>query len=338
MTSYIARRFLSMLLVLLAVSIVTFFIMLQIPGSPFDSDKNVPDSVIRQLEAKYNLDQPPVIQYLHYMEDLTVPRITPDRLEPDSSGIVDDYLINIPLLGDNTFRWMNFGPTYRSPSRSVNDIFRDHLPVSFQLGLAAFTVAIVIGIPAGVIAGLRRNTWLDYAAMSVALIGVSVPAIVSGPIMRYFFGVELRWVPPTGWGTIGHMILPAIALGFSASAILARLTRASLLQVFNEDYIRTARAKGLTERVVVSYHALKNALIPVITILGPLFAALVTGTFVVERVFGIPGLGEFFITSIGNRDYPVIMGTTLLYGSFLVFANLIVDLVYAVLDPRIRYT
>lgn len=338
MTGYIVRRLLSMVVVLFAVSVLTFFIMLQIPGSPFDSDKNVPDSVIRQLEAKYNLDEPPVIQYIQYMEDLVVPRITPRQITPDASGIVDDYLININLPGDNALRWLNFGPSYRSPSRSVNDIFRDHLPVSFQLGVAAFMVAVVVGVPAGVIAGLRRNTAIDYLAMSIALLGVSIPAIVSGPIMRYLFGVQMRILPPTGWGTIQHVILPAIALGFSASAILARLTRASLLQVLNEDYIRTARAKGVAERIVVSYHALKNALIPVVTILGPLFAALVTGTFVVELVFGIPGLGEFFISSIGNRDYPVIMGTTLLYGSFLVVANLVVDLVYAALDPRIRYS
>ena len=339
MIGYIIRRLLSMVVVLLAVSVLTFFIMLQIPGNPFDnSDKNIPDAVIRQLEARYGLDQPPHMQYLAYMEDLVVPRVTERDLVADSRGIVEDYLVNIDVPGtESTFRWMNFGPSYRSKSRSVNDIFRDNLPVSFQLGVAAFIIALTVGIPAGVMAGLHRNTWIDYVSIGIALIGVSVPAIVSGPLLRYYFGVNLKILPPTGWGTWQHIVLPAIALGFSSSAILARLTRASLLQVLNEDYIRTARSKGLSERVVVTMHALRNALIPVVTILGPLFAALVTGTFVVELVFGIPGMGEFFISSIGNRDYPVIMGTTLLYGSFLVFANLIVDLTYAALDPRIKY-
>jgi ABC-type dipeptide/oligopeptide/nickel transport system permease component len=174
--------------------------------------------------------------------------------------------------------------------------------------------------------------------MGLAIIGVSVPVIVSGPILRYFFGVQLKVLPPTGWGTFQHIIMPAFALGFTSSALLARLTRASLLQVLNEDYIRTARAKGLKERTVILLHALKNSMIPVVTVLGPLFAFLVTGSFVTEIIFGIPGLGEFFVSSITNRDYPVIMGTTLLFGFILVAANLVVDLVYAWLDPRISYS
>lgn len=338
MTGYIVRRILAMIVVLFAVSLLTFFFMQLIPGSPFDGEKNIPPAVIRQLEAKYNLDQPVWMQYLSYMDDLVVPRLTPDPVPPGPGGVVEDYLINVDLPGtDQWLRWMNFGPSYRSSSRSVNDIFRRHLPISFQLGLAAIVVSVTIGIPTGIAAGLYRNTWVDYASMSIALLGVSVPAIVSGPILRYVFGVWLQVLPPTGWGTFEHIILPAFALGFGSSALLARLTRASLLQVLNEDYIRTARAKGLSERVVIGLHALKNSMIPVFTVMGPLFAALVTGTFVVELVFGIPGLGEFFITSIGNRDYPVIMGTTLLYGFFLVVANFIVDLMYGVLDPRIVY-
>jgi ABC-type dipeptide/oligopeptide/nickel transport system permease component len=173
--------------------------------------------------------------------------------------------------------------------------------------------------------------------MSIAIVGVSLPVIISGPILRYFFGVQLGILPPTGWGTLEHMILPAFALGFANSALLARLTRASLLQVLNEDYIRTARAKGLSERVVIGLHALKNSLIPVVTILGPLFAFLITGSFVTEIIFGIPGLGQFYITSITNRDYPVIMGVTLLFGAFLILANMFVDLLYALIDPRIQY-
>jgi len=336
MTQYVIRRILIMFGVLIVVSVMTFLFMRLIPGNPFDSERTMPERTIQQLEAKYNLDQPLHMQYLNYMGDIIIPRITENEIE---NSVLNDYLINIYIPGvDQTLRWMNFGPTYSSPSQTVNDIFKARFPVSFQLGIAAMIVALTIGIPAGIIAALNRNTAWDYASMGVAIIGVSVPVIVSGPVFRYIFGVQLKLLPPTGWGTFEHLIMPAFALGFTSSAILARLTRASLLQVLNEDYIRTARSKGLPERTVVLLHALKNSLIPVVTIIGPLFAALVTGSFVTEIIFGIPGLGEFFVTSITNRDYPVIMGTTLLYGFILVFANLVVDVVYAWVDPRISYS
>jgi ABC-type dipeptide/oligopeptide/nickel transport system permease component len=250
---------------------------------------------------------------------------------------------------------MNFGPSYTSRSRTVNDIFKQQLPISAQLGLMALLLALLIGVPLGILAALRQNTFFDYVGMSVAIFGVSVPVIVLGPLLVWIFGVTLKWLPPTGWGAkppyvlgffpsqIGpdffkYAIMPAVGLGLGSSAIIARLTRASLLQTVREDYIRTARAKGLAERVVIVRHALKNSLIPVATILGPMFAGLVTGTFVTETIFGIPGMGRYFVTSITNRDYPVIMGTILLYAMFLVVANLLVDIVYAFLDPRIRYT
>jgi ABC-type dipeptide/oligopeptide/nickel transport system permease component len=218
----------------------------------------------------------------------------------------------------------------------VNDVFRENLPISFQLGLYAFLVAVVVGVPLGVIAALKQNTFWDYIAMTVAIFGVSVPVIVLGPILIWLFAVQNTWFMPTGWGHWRQMVLPSIALGLGSSAIMARLTRASLLQVIREDYIRTARAKGLQDRVVVIRHAFRNALIPVITIMGPIFAVLVTGTFVTETVFGIPGMGKYFVTSITNRDYPVIMGTILLFAGMIVIANLLVDIVYAWLDPRIR--
>jgi ABC-type dipeptide/oligopeptide/nickel transport system permease component len=222
------------------------------------------------------------------------------------------------------------------------------------LGLFAMALAILIGMPLGILAALKQNTFWDYGGMGIAIIGVSVPVIVLGPILVYIFGVNLKWLPPTGWGSkppyllgflptqfgvqyIRYALLPVVALGMGSSALIARLTRASLLQVVREDYVRTARAKGLHERTVIMRHALKNSLIPVITILGPLTAALVTGTFVTESIFGIPGMGRYFVTSITNRDYPVIMGTILLYAVFLVVANMFVDIIYAYLDPRIRY-
>jgi oligopeptide transport system permease protein len=237
-----------------------------------------------------------------------------------------------------TWHWLNFGPSYASRSQNVNDLFRNQLVVSAQLGLASIIVSAVIGIPLGVVAGLNRNTSADYFAMGVAILGVSVPVIVLGPVLRYV-AVQVDWLPVSGWGdNWRQIILPAFALGFAQSALLARLTRASMLQVLNEDYIRTARAKGLSERRVIIVHTLKNSMIPVVTVLGPLLAALVTGSFVTETIFAIPGIGRYFITSVTNRDYPVIMGTILIYAFFLVLANMIVDVVYALLDPRIRYT
>lgn len=332
------RRIFWMILVLFVVSVITFLLMRLVPGGPFNTERGVPEPIIRNLEQRYNLDAPLVIQYIDYVSGVLIPRIT----GPDfRRSVQEDYLINIDLpFGDEgtAFRWMNFGPSLTQRSRTVTGIISDSLPVSFQLGLAAMAVGITIGVPAGVLSALKRNTFYDYAGMGVAIMGVSIPAIILGPLLQYIVGVELHLLPVTGWGTLAHIIMPAFALGFAQSALIARLTRASLLQVLNEDYIRTARAKGLAERVVIGLHALKNALIPVVTILGPLAAALLTGTFVVELIFGIPGLGRFFVRSITNRDYTVIMGTVLLYTTFLVFANLLVDVMYAWIDPRIRYT
>jgi len=218
----------------------------------------------------------------------------------------------------------------------------------------AMILAVLIGLPLGLISALNQNTWIDYSGMGIAILGVSLPTIVLAPILVWIFGVGLKWLPPTGWGSkppyvlglfpsalgwdyFKYAILPVWVLGFGSSAIIARLTRASLLQTIGEDYIRTARAKGLNHRLVIFRHALRNSLIPVVTILGPMFAALITGTFVTELVFGIPGMGRYFVNSISNRDFPVIMGTVLLYAIFLVASNLGVDILYAYLDPRIRY-
>lgn len=338
MVKFIIRRMIWMLLVLFLVSIVTFALMHAVPGGPFDRERPIPKQTLEVLNKKFHLDEPMAVQYFYYVADILVPRITYGKIKPNAA---EDYLLVVPLpafMGDKaTFRWGNFGPTLKKRGRSVNDIFRENLPVSFALGTAALTIALVIGIPLGIISALKRNTYVDYAGMGVAILGVSIPVIVTAPLLQYVFAVVWKILPVTGWGTLQHLILPAFALGFVNSAILARLTRASLLQVMNEDYIRTARSKGLPERIVIIGHALRNSLIPVITIIGPLFAALVTGTFVIETVFGIPGLGRYFVTSITDRDYTVIMGTILLYAIFLVIANMLVDISYAWLDPRIRY-
>lgn len=344
MGTFIARRILWMMLVIFAVSAITFVLMHAVPGGPFDKEKKLPDHVIANLEKKYRLDQTLTQQYVEYMADILIPRITNGE---STRTTMSDFLFNIQLRGDDKtteeneaiyLRWMNWGPSYASRTRTVNDIFREQLPISFTLGVLALSLAVVVGVPLGILAGLNRNTPVDYLCMAIAIFGVSVPVIVMGPILIWLFAVQLRWLPPSGWGTVEQAILPTIALGGASTALLARLTRASLLQVLREEYITTARAKGLAERAVIGIHALKNALIPVATVLGPLFAALVTGTFVTETIFGIPGMGRYFITSITNRDYPVIMGTILLYAIFLVVANVIVDITYAWLDPRIRFT
>ena len=314
MGRYIIRRFLWMIPVLLFISIVTFALMHAVPGGPFDREKPLPAEIIANLNRHYGLDQPLWKQYTDYLGLTRNPA-------GDYAGVLQG----------------KFGPSYSSRSRTVNDILSDHLPVSAQLGAAALIISMGIGVPLGVLAALKQNSAWDYMSMTVAIFGVSVPNIVLGPIFILVFALTLKWFPVAGWGRIDQMIMPAVALGLGQSAIIARLTRASMLQVIREDYMRTARAKGLSERVVIVRHGLKNAFIPVATILGPMFAAVLTGTFVVEQIFAIPGMGKYFITSITNRDYPVVMGTVLLYAFVLVIANLLVDMTYAFLDPRIRF-
>ncbi len=335
---YIVRRALWMLFVLFVISVMTFLLMRLVPGGPFNTERGIPEAVKANLIARYNLDASLPEQYVDYMAGLVVPRFTDATYK---RSLIEDYAINIslPILGEGVaLRWMNFGPSLTNRSQSVTSMITDKLPVSIQLGAAALLVGVIIGVPLGIVSALNQNKFWDYFSMSIAVTGVSVPSIISGPLLQYIFGVRLGLLPVAGWGELNHLILPAFALGFIESALVARLTRASLLQVLGEDYIRTARAKGLSERVVIGFHALRNSLIPVITILGPLAAALLTGTFVVETIFGIPGLGRSFVNSIGNRDYTLIMGTVLLYALFLVIANLLVDITYALLDPRIRYT
>ncbi|MCD6520958.1 MAG: ABC transporter permease [Anaerolineae bacterium] len=314
MARYIVRRLLWMIPVLFFISIVTFALAHAVPGGPFDREKPLPAEIVANLNKYYGLDQPLWKQYTDYIGLTRNPA-------GEFAGVLEG----------------KFGPSYSSRSRTVNDIFRDHLPVSATLGLAALAIAVGMGVPLGVLAALKQNTFWDYLSMAVAIFGVSVPVIVLGPLFILIFALTLHWFPVAGWGRPSQMVMPSFALGLGSSAIIARLTRASMLQVIREDYIRTARAKGLSERMVIIRHALKNAFIPVATILGPMFAALVTGTFVTEQIFAIPGMGKYFITSITNRDYPVVMGTILLYAVFLVLANLVVDITYAFLDPRIQY-
>ncbi|MEN6478384.1 MAG: ABC transporter permease [Anaerolineales bacterium] len=314
MTRYIIRRLLWTIPVLLFISIITFALVHAVPGGPFDKEKARPAEIQANLLKHYGLDQPLWKQYTDYI-----------GITRNPSGKYAGIL-----------QW-DFGPSIAQRSRTVNEIFSAHLPVSATLGLVALLLAVGLGVPLGIIAALKQNSIWDYLSMAIAIVGVSVPAVVIGPLMILVFALLLGWFPVAGWGSLRYVVLPAVTLGLGSSAIIARLTRASMLQVIREDYIRTARAKGLSEKAIIVRHALKNAFIPVATVLGPMFAALVTGTFVVEQIFAIPGMGKYFITSITNRDYPVVMGTTLLYAVFLVAANLLVDITYAFLDPRIQY-
>ena len=303
-----------MIPVLFFISIVTFSLSHAVPGGPFDREKALPEEIIANLNKHYGLDQPLWKQYTDYM-----------GLTRNPSGEYAGLLEG------------KFGPSFSSRSRTVNDMFAAHLPVSATLGLIALAIAVGMGVPLGIVAALKQNSFWDYLSMTVAIFGVSVPSVVLAPLFILIFALTLGWFPVAGWGSPEKMVMPSVVLGLGSSAIIARLTRASMLQVIREDYIRTARAKGLSERVVIVRHALKNAFIPVATILGPRFAALVTGTLIVEQFFAIPGMGKYFVTSITNRDYPVVMGTILLYALFLVIANLAVDITYAFLDPRIQY-
>jgi len=305
MLSFIVRRILWLIPVLLVISMITFVLMLSVPGNPFEGtgERPLPPETVERLRAHYGLDDPIHVQYFRYMR-------------------------NLVLRGD-------LGPSYAT-TRSVNEMVAGGFPVSATLGLLGLVVALAIGIPLGVTSALNQNRAIDHFAMFFAMAGVSVPAMTSAPLLIWIFSINLGWLPVARWGTWQQAIMPAIILGIGPAAGLARLTRASMLQVIREDYIRTARAKGVPERRITIRHALKNALIPVITVLGPMFAGMVTGAVVVERIFAIPGMGGYFVGGVSSRDYPVIMGMVLVYTFFLVLSNLAVDLAYAWVDPRIR--
>ena len=346
MLRFLIRRMLGFIPILVLIAAVTFICARQIPGGPFDfvGDKSLPDSVIQNLEAKYHLDWPVWKQFVAYMigDELIIGGVTIFDLDPDNRGFSNGV-----LRGD-------LGPTFRYRGQTVNDIVRVTFPLSAQLGILSLLLGLIIGIPAGIVSALRQNSWVDYLATFIAVLGVSVPSLVLAPVFISFFALKLGWFPVANWGAkppymetmfapgfdwvnyFRHAVLPVVILGTGVSAVFARLMRASLLQVIREDYIRTARSKGLKERLVIYRHALKNGLIPVTTVIGPIFAGFVTGTLIVEQFFGLNGMGKLFVQSIGNRDYAMILGTTLIYSVILVFSNLLVDLTYGFLDPRIR--
>lgn len=303
MLKYILRRLASILLTLFVIVTITFFLMRIAPGNPFTSEKKIPPEIEANLMAHYGLDQPWYKQYFQ-------------------------YLIKVAT-------W-DFGPSFKYKGQTVNDLIADGFPVSLYLGLEALFIAVFFGILLGVFAAVRQNSWVDYSSMSLAVIGISVPSFIMAAVLQYIFAIKLQWFPIATWGSFKHTILPALALAMMPLAYIARLTRSTMLEVLNNDYIKTAKSKGFSERVIVYRHALRNSLLPVISYLGPLTANIITGSFVIEKIFGIPGLGAHFVQSITNRDYTVIMGVTTFYSIILLLAVLLVDIVYGLIDPRIK--
>ncbi|MBI2773733.1 MAG: ABC transporter permease [Chloroflexi bacterium] len=304
MLRYVIRRLLLLIPTLFFVALITFALAHAAPGSPFDKNENrpLPQSTIDRLNRLYGIDKPIHEQFILYMGNLL-------RLDLGSSLVKD---------------------------RTVGEIISSQFPVSAQLGLQALLLALAVSLPLGVISALKQNSGVDYASMLFATIGTTVPSFVIAIVAIYIFAVNLKLIPIVGWGTPKHMILPTIILSLGAMAFLTRITRASMLEAIRQDYVRTARSKGLSEQVVIVGHTLKNAMIPVATILGPATAGLITGSFIIETLFSVPGIGREFILSINRRDYPLIMGVFLLYAFLIAVANLTVDLVYGLIDPRIK--
>lgn len=303
MISLLLKRLVHAVIVVWIVATLTFVLLRLAPGGPFDSERKLPPEVIANLEAKYHLDEPIMQQYIRYLV-----------------GIVRADL----------------GPSYKYLDRGVTDIIRDTLPTSVLLGGLALVFVLLISFPAGLLAAYYRDSAIDRCCMFLATLGISLPNFILGALLIWFVALQLGLLQVGRWSDWSTTILPTITLGAAPAAYLAALLRSTLIESFNEDFVRTARAKGLKESVVVMKHAFFNSLIPVLTVVGPLTAALLTGSFVVEYVFAIPGMGRFFITAVTDRDYPMIMGVTLVYTVLLVSANLAVDLLYGYVDPRIR--
>jgi len=305
MLTYSLKRLASSIPTLLILITVAFFLIRIAPGGPFDSEKGLPAEIEANLEAKYALDDPLIIQYFRYLGDIVR---------------------------------FDFGPSFHYRDWTVNQLIAQGAPVSFTLGGIALVLAFSIGTLIGVWAALKQNSLSDYLTMSVAMIGISIPNFVAAPLLILLFAITLGWLPAGGWdGSIQRMVLPGIALALPMIAYVARITRGSMIEVLRSSFIRTARAKGLPEHEVILRHALKPALLPVISYLGPAAAAILTGSVVIERIFTIPGIGSYFVQGALNRDYTLVMGVVIFYGLLIIVLNYLVDLFYAWLDPRIRY-
>lgn len=303
MVAFVLRRLLQSIPTLIVIATLTFFAVRIAPGGPFSSERNVSPEVIRRLERHYGLDRPILLQYAAYLGKA--------------------------VRGD-------LGPSYRYPTRSVNDLIAESFPVSLQLGALAMLIALAAGLGGGIVASLKPNSLSDHAAMSAAMVGICLPTFVLGPLLVLLFGLKLGWVNVAGWETLGDRILPALTLAAPFAAYIARLARGGMLEILPQDFIRTARAKGVPESQVILRHALRGGLLPVVSFLGPALAGIITGSFVVETIFQIPGLGRYFVTAAFNRDYFMIQGTVVFYGMLIIAFNMMVDIAIAALDPRVR--
>jgi len=304
MWRFALNRLLQAIPVLLIVISATFMLVHSAPGGPFSADKAVPPEVIKALEAQYNLDQPLWKQYISYLGDV--------------------------VQGD-------FGPSFKYSGRTVNELIAAGIPATAELALYAMMVALIIGVSAGVAAAMRPNTMQDYVPMSAAMLGICMPSFLLGPLLVLIFGIYLEWLPVSGWGDMpGDKIMPSITLGTGYAAYIARLSRGGMLEVLSQDYIRTARAKGLSESVIIFKHAMRGGLIPVVAFLGPAFAGLLGGSFVVETIFQIPGLGRFYVQAAFNRDYTMILGMTIFFATLIILFNLLSDMLAIWLDPKLR--
>lgn len=303
MARYLLKRIGFMIVSLFFIVTITFILMQAAPGGPFASERDIPPVIEKQLNEQYGLNDPLYKQYFDYLADVA--------------------------------KW-DFGPSFKYVGQEVNDIISRSFPYSLVLGLEAIFLALSAGILLGVIAALRHNKFSDYIAMIIAVLGISVPSFIMASILQYIFAVKLEILPVARFESFSHTILPSVALATTPLAFIARLMRSSMLEVLNSDYIKTAKAKGMKKRVVTYRHAIRNAILPVISYLGPLVAAILTGSFIIETIFGIPGLGSEFVTSVTNRDYTVIMGTTVFFSVLLLVSILIVDLIYGLVDPRIK--
>ncbi len=304
MFAYVLRRFAGAVPTLFIIVTIAFFMIRLAPGGPFDLERPLDPLIMKNLERAYNFDKPLWQQYLIYLGNLA--------------------------HGD-------LGPSFTRRDFSVVDLFRTGLPVSIQLGGIALSIALVVGVFLGALAALRQNTWVDYMVVGTATFGITIPTFVIAPVFSLFFGVMMGWLPAGGWGTWQHMVLPIATLALPQIAIIARLTRGATIEALRSNHVRTARAYGLPSYVVVGVHALRAAILPVVSYLGPTAAALLTGSVVVETIFGIPGIGRYFVQGALGRDYTLVMGTVVVIACFVIVFNLIVDVLYAWLDPRVRY-
>ncbi len=306
MTKFIFKRLLEAIPTLLVLITVSFFLMRFAPGNPFSSERSLPPQVKANIEAKYGLDKPVIEQYFNYLKNL--------------------------VQGD-------LGPSFKYKDYTVNELVAQALPVSAKIGATAFILAVLIGVSLGTLAALKQNSWVDYIVMSGAMVGVVIPSFVLAPVLVLIFAIGLKWLPAGGWngGAAQFMVLPVIGMMMHYISSIARIMRGSMIEVMSSNFIRTARAKGLSTAYIVSRHALRPAILPVVSYLGPAFVGIITGSVVIETIFGLPGIGQLFVNGALNRDYSMVLGLTILVGALTITFNAIVDILYAVIDPKIRY-